>query len=186
MWCGKAASWTVPATSTQPSRRSLISASRPGQEAAVLQQLERLVVALERLRDAHDVHRSDRRVGEQDRVRVLRLVARAGDRVAVRAGARVAELLDQLGLDVGGDDAVVPGRLVVHLPPLEPDEVGEHPFHQPVAAHGGPGVLPAGRRQLDPAVSSTGRLGVGPGDEVGDRCLDVSPGRGCARAVPRA
>jgi hypothetical protein len=66
-----------------------------GHEAAVLQQLQRLVVALERLRDAHDVHRTDRRVGERTASGCVGLVARARDRVAVRAGAGVAEQLDQ-------------------------------------------------------------------------------------------
>ena len=61
--------------------------------------------------------------------------ARSGDRIAVRAGRRVAEQLDQPGLDVVGDHVLPAARLPVHLGPLEPDDVDEQPLGQAVLAH---------------------------------------------------
>ena len=60
---------------------------------------------------------------------------RAGDRVAVRAGGRVAEQQDELLLDVGRDGVLPAVGLLVDLLPLEPDDVDEEPLGEAVAPH---------------------------------------------------
>ena len=92
------------------------------------------------------------------------LVLRAGNRVAVRAGRRIAEQLDELLLDVGRDRVLPAVGFAVHLLPLEPDHVDEQALGEPVPAHdrgGEPAALvgevqAAVAVQLDVAVRRSG------------------------------
>ena len=62
---------------------------------------------------------------------------RTGDRVAVRTGRGIAEQLYELLLDVGRDRVLPPRSFRVHLFPLEPDDVDEQSFGEPVPPHDG-------------------------------------------------
>ena len=79
------------------------------------------------------------------------------DRVAVRAGHRVAEHLVEAGLDPGRDGALEAHRLVVRLGPAETDDRGQQPLEERVppedAVRGGP----AGGRQVELAAVGDGR-----------------------------
>ena len=59
----------------------------------------------------------------------------AGDGVAVRAGARVAELLGQARLDLGAEDVLELARLVVHRVPRHVEVVDQEALAEPVAPH---------------------------------------------------
>ena len=62
-------------------------------------------------------------------------VDRARDRVAVRAGAGVAEQRDEVRLQAGADRVLEAAGLLVHLGPRNLHDVGEQPFGQPVPPH---------------------------------------------------
>src|SRR5581483_758952 len=64
--------------------------------------------------------------------------------VPVRAGRGVAEELDELLLDVGGDRVLPPVGLTVDLLPLEADDVEQEALREPVAAHDRDRERPAG------------------------------------------
>ena len=96
----------------------------------------RAVVDLDLLADAPDDDRAGLPICESGvDVPPSTLWLRAGDRVAVRAGGRVAEQQDELLLDVGRDRVLPAVGLAVHLLPLEPDHVDEQAFGEPVAPH---------------------------------------------------
>ena len=68
-------------------------------------------------------------------MRVGRGVARAGDRVAVRAGRRRAEHAAHRGLDRLGDDVLPLAGLVMRFGPREPEDVGEEALGEAMPPH---------------------------------------------------
>jgi hypothetical protein len=70
-------------------------------------------------------------------------VRRAGDRGAVRAGARVAEQRDEVALEAVADGVLEPAGLLVHLRPRDLQHVDEQHLGQPVLAQHRGGVRPA-------------------------------------------
>ena len=78
------------------------------------------------------------------------------DRVAVRAGLRVAEQLVELGLDARRERALEAHRLDVALRPGQPHDGGEQPLEQRVAAEDRIGGRAPGGREHEPATR--GRL----------------------------
>lgn len=107
-----------------------------GNEAATLEQLQRLVIAFEGLGDANDVDRTHRGIGEQNRIGMGRLVRGPGNGVAMRARPRITEHLDQTLFDLVGDHTLPALGRVVDLPPFQPDHVTQHPLGEAVATHG--------------------------------------------------
>jgi iron(III) transport system ATP-binding protein len=103
---------------------------------------------------------------------MVRLVRRARDRVAVRAGARVTEQRDDARLDLVVDDLLPAGGEAVDLPPLEADEVVEHARREPVTAHPPDGFGTTFLGQLQRVVACEGDA---PGDEEGDRRVHLGP-----------
>ena len=125
----------------------MIVAFEPGMSCAPTRNSSALFVDLDLLADAPHHHRAGLRLREQRGGGAFDLVARPGDRVAVRAGRGVAEQRDELLLDVGRDRVLPAVGLLVDLLPLEPDDVDEQPLGEPVAADDGDGDLAALRRE---------------------------------------
>ena len=88
-------------------------------------------------------------VGERVQLAIERTGAR--DRVAVGAGRRVLEQLDEARLDVVGDHVLPPARLGVDLVPLEADDVDQQALGEPVLAHHALGAAPALRGERERA-----------------------------------
>ena len=99
------------------------------------------------------------RLAEHDGVG--RLVARARDRVAVRARRRVAEHAHDGGLDLVGDDVLPLAGFLVGHGPRQPEHVGEEALGQPVLAHDSLGQL-APRRRSGRCGDRRGRRGPRP------------------------
>ncbi len=141
-----------------------------GDEPTHLEQLERLIVIDDRLRHAHDTARSDRRVIQEHRVREVRLIRRAGDGVAVRAGPRVAEQVDDAGLDLRVHEPLPARRECMDLPPRDADDVMEQTRGQPVPTNAPSGLDATVLRQLKRLFA---RAHDAAGDEMTDRAGDV-------------
>jgi len=125
----------------------------PGQEAGQLEELQRLIVIDERLRHTDDAARPDGRIVEQHRIREVRLVRRARDRIAVRAGAGVVEEVDDATLDLVVDELLPLGGHRVHLPPGDADDVAEQSRGQSVPAHPPERLVAPGIRELHEVVA---------------------------------
>ena len=80
----------------------------------------------------------------------------AGDGVAVRAGARVAELLGQARLDLGAEDVLELARLFVHGVPRHVEVVDQEALAEPVTPHEDRALGLAGRGEGD--APALGRL----------------------------
>ena len=82
------------------------------------------------------------------------------DRVAVRAGLRVADRGEHPLLEDGRHRVLQALGLLVHLVPRDPEDVGEEALDQPVAAHDALGVLAARVGEVDRLVGGAGDVAV--------------------------
>ncbi len=144
-------------------------ADRAREHRALLEEVEQALGELELLGDA--AHRE--RLADLDGVEGaggrVELVARTGDRVAVRAGGGLAEHPVEGLFDLGGDDVLPLARLLVGVGPREAEHVGEEALGEAVAAHDGGGELEAVLGEADGLVDLDETFVLHPSDHLGHR-----------------
>jgi hypothetical protein len=105
-----------------------------GLDAGFLEEVEHAGGELELFGDAATVNEWPTAMSDSGTI-VGRVVQRAGDRVAVRAGGGVAEHTVHGRLDRVAHHVLPLAGLVVRIGPRQAEHVGEEPLGQAVAAH---------------------------------------------------
>ena len=105
---------------------------------------------------------------------VGRVVQRAGDGVAVRAGGGVAQHTVHRGFDGVAHHVLPLAGLVVGVGPRQPEHVGEEALGQAVAAHDALRQCLAGGGEANGAVGGDQALGLQAADHLADgRAADL-------------
>lgn len=149
-------------------RRTLRIDFRTRKDPGRMQPRHQLGAGLETLTDPPDPQphapgrpeQSWQRLGVVGFARLGPMGVPAGDRIAIGRLQRIAQQLDEPLLDIVGDDVFPPAGLVVHVLPVDADDIGQQAFGQTVLPHDLDRTLPTGGAEFDMALIGDGEQPV--------------------------